>query len=62
MDYAFLEDISAQMHAVNKAWRTRAMHVDATFTLENARDIFSATKALMQHLATQLFEDGQPQA
>ena len=55
-DYAFLEDVSAQMHAVNKAWRTRAMHVDATFSPQNARDIFNATKALMQHLATELSE------
>lgn len=51
VDYAFLEGVSAQMHAVNRAWRTRAMHVDATFSLENARDIINATKSLMQHLA-----------
>ena len=50
-DYAFLEGVSNQMHAVNRAWRTNAMHVDATFSLENARDIFNATKSLMQHLA-----------
>ncbi len=55
-DVPFLEGVSAQMHAVNRAWRTRAMHVDMSFSLENARDIFSATKSLMQHLATQLSE------
>jgi hypothetical protein len=61
-DYAFLEGVSAQMHAVNRAWRTRAMHVDMTFSLENAHDIFSATKALMQHLATQLSEPSSASA
>ena len=44
----------AVMHAVKLAWRNRAMHVDATFSLDNARDIFNAMKALMQYLATQL--------
>jgi hypothetical protein len=60
--YAFLEDVSAQMHAVNRAWRTRAMHVDATFSLDNARDIFAAVKSLMQHLATQRAEASASEA
>lgn len=62
-DYAFLEAVAAQMHAVNRAWRINAMHVDATFSADNARDIFSATRSLMQHLSIQLSEpsasDGQ---
>jgi hypothetical protein len=56
IDDSFLAGVSAQMHAVKLAWRNQAMHVDATFGLANARDIFSATKSLMQHLATQLSE------
>ena len=56
LDAAFIGGVSAQMHAVKLAWRNQVMHVDMTFSLENARNILNATKALMQHLATQLSE------
>ena len=56
LDEAFLSGVSAHMHAVKLAWRNQVMHVDPTFNVENARDIFNAVKALMQHLATQLSE------
>ena len=61
-DHKFLAGASSQMHAVKLAWRNQVMHVDTTFSLDNARDIFNATKALMQHLATKISEPSVSQA
>jgi hypothetical protein len=49
-----LANISAQMHAVKIAWRNRVMHVEKKHTPEEARDIYSATCALMRYLAETL--------
>ena len=60
LDYSFLADVSSHMHAVKLAWRNQVMHVDATFSLDNARDIFNAMRALMQHLASGLSAPSSP--
>lgn len=60
IDYGFLAGVSSHMHAVKLAWRNQAMHVDATFSLDNAREIFNAMKALMQHLASGLSRAAAP--
>ena len=55
-DLEFIGGISAHMHAVNLAWRRRVAHVERTYTQEEAKQIFDATKSLMQHLAKKLSE------
>lgn len=52
----YLAAVSAQMHAVKLAWRNQTMHVDTTFSLENAREIFEQTKLLMIALSIELHE------
>jgi hypothetical protein len=55
-DVEFFGGISAQMHAVNLAWRRRMAHVERTYTQEEAKRILDATKGLMQHIAQRLSE------
>jgi len=55
-DLEFIGGIAAHMHAVNIAWRRRVAHVERTYTQEEAKQIFNATKSLMQHLAKNLSE------
>ncbi|MGO8707239.1 MAG: hypothetical protein ACLQMG_06225 [Terracidiphilus sp.] len=57
-DLEFIGGISAHMHAVNLAWRRRVAHVERTYTQEEAKQIFDATKNLMQHIAVKLSECG----
>lgn len=57
-DVEFLAGITAQMHAVNQAWRQRVAHMDRKYTEEEAMRVWEATKGLMQHLATRLTESG----
>lgn len=56
-DLPFFQRMSAQMHAVNDAWRTRVAHMDTKYTGEEAKRIWDATKGLMQHLATSLKQE-----
>jgi hypothetical protein len=56
LDDSYLAAVSAQMHAVKLAWRNQVMHVDTTFSLENAREIFEQTKLLMIALSIELHE------
>jgi hypothetical protein len=55
-DVEFLSEVSAQMHAVNQAWRQRVAHIERSYSEEEALRIWDATKGLMQHLATKLKE------
>lgn len=52
----FLSGVSAQMHAVNQAWRQRVAHIERTYSEEEALRIWEATKGLMQRLAFKLKE------
>ena len=58
----YLANISSQMHAVKLAWRNQVMHVDTTFSLDNARQIFEQTKLLMIALSIELSEPSALQA
>jgi hypothetical protein len=49
-----LANASTHLHAVKVAWRNRAMHVDTKHTMEEAREIYSATCGLMRYLAENL--------
>jgi hypothetical protein len=55
-DLEFIAGLTAHMHAVNVAWRRRVAHFERTYTKEQAKRIFDATKGLMEHLAEKLSE------
>jgi hypothetical protein len=55
-DIEFIAGISTHMHAVNLAWRRRVAHVERTYIEEEALQIMTATKILMQHLSEKLSE------
>src|SRR5207249_7590276 len=55
-DRGFIREASAWLYAVKNAWRNEVMHLESNYGEERAGEIFSATKALMRHLATRLEE------
>lgn len=55
-DLEFIGGISAHMHGVNLAWRRRVAHIERTYTKDQAKRIYDATKGLMEHLAEKLSE------
>jgi hypothetical protein len=55
---AFFAEAVADLRAIKKAWRDTTMHVERTYSIEQAREIFAAIAALMKHLATRLDENG----
>ncbi len=56
-DLEFLSGVTAQMHAVNQAWRAKVSHLDKKYPEEEALRIWDATKGLMQNLSTKLKEE-----
>jgi len=50
----FLANVSAHLQAVKVAWRNRAMHIEKKHTMEEAREIYNATRAFMRYLAENL--------
>ncbi len=46
--------VHANLYHVKQAWRNDTMHPKATYTEEEAREVFDAVKAFMRHLATML--------
>jgi hypothetical protein len=50
----FLAAVSTHIHAVKVAWRNRVMHVEHKHTMQEAREIYSATRGLMRYLAENL--------
>jgi hypothetical protein len=55
-DEAFYSHASMSFERVKRGWRNSTMHVDQTYTVERAQEIFDATKSFMRHLATRLKE------
>jgi hypothetical protein len=55
---AFFAEAVADLRAIKKAWRDTTMHVERTYTPEQASEIFAASAGLMKHLATRLDEKG----
>jgi len=53
----FIAEIVAMLHSVKDAWRNPTMHVERTYTEEQAQDIWNVVKGFMRHLATKLKED-----
>jgi hypothetical protein len=50
----FLANVAANFNAVKVAWRNRVMHVDTKHTMEEAREIYDATRGLMRYIAEEL--------
>lgn len=46
--------VHANLYHVKQAWRNETMHPKATYTEEEAREVFDAMKAFMRHLASML--------
>ena len=55
-DEPFLSEAIAMLTAVKVAWRNPTMHVERSYTPEQAEDIWRAVRALARHLATHLGE------
>ena len=49
-----LRNINGDILAIKHAWRNPAMHVEGTYTLEEAATIYRLTRTLMQRLASDL--------
>jgi hypothetical protein len=54
----FFAEAVADLRAVKKAWRDTTMHVERTYSREQAMKVFEASLGLMTHLATRLDEKG----
>jgi hypothetical protein len=55
-DEAFLSDAMAMLIAVKTAWRNPTMHMEKTYTDEQAKRIWESVRGFMQQLATGLHE------
>jgi len=55
-DELFYSEAAAQIGHIKTAWRNPTMHVDKTYTEEQAKGILQAIRSFMQHLATKLHE------
>ena len=54
---SFFTEAIAMLRSVKDAWRNPTMHVEKTYTEEQALDIWNVVKVYMRHLATKLKED-----
>jgi hypothetical protein len=61
-DRAFFDGLFVSLEAVRSAWRNGTMHVDRTYTNDEAEDVFAAVRRFMLTLAARLDEDGRPAA
>lgn len=55
-DDAFFSGATTFLRSVKDAWRNPTMHVERTYTEEQAEDVWNAIKGFMRHLATKLKE------
>ena len=55
-DEAFYSEAASSFDHVRRAWRNPTMHIEKVYTLEQAADIFEATRSFMRHLATRISE------
>lgn len=55
-DELFFSTATANLRAVKDAWRNPALHVGQLYSEEVTRDIYSAVRSFMRHLATKLSE------
>jgi hypothetical protein len=55
-DEPFFQEIAGDLQSIKLAWRNPSMHVERTYTIPEAHDIFRAVRTLMQTLATKVGE------
>jgi hypothetical protein len=48
----FYSEAAASIDNVRRAWRNPTMHVDRSYSVERATEIFNALRSLMRHLST----------
>ena len=52
----FYREAQVLLDAVRIAWRNPTMHIEKSYTVEKAEDIFTSVRTFMKHLATKLAE------
>lgn len=55
---SFFSEVVADVRATKRCYRDTTMHVESTYTLEEARAIFNAVKTLVSDAAKHLDQDG----
>lgn len=55
----FFEEAHATLDSVRNPWRNATMHVEKTYTEEEAENIFFAVRAFMKKIASQIGEKGK---
>jgi hypothetical protein len=58
----FFEDAHAALAAMMNPWRNAGMHLDRTYTEEDARHIREVVGGFMRKVASRMDEDGEPKA
>ncbi len=52
----FYSTATANIRAVQYAWRNPTLHIERSYNAEEAREVFAAVRSFMRHLATKLSE------
>lgn len=55
-DEAFFAGVASRLYSVKDAWRNPTMHVQLTYTEEQAMEIYNNVSGFMRHIATKLSE------
>lgn len=61
-DGALFEELQASLSAVRNPWRNATMHIEKTYTDDEAEHIFVAVRGFMMKLASRCDENGDPKA
>jgi hypothetical protein len=61
-DGVLFENIYTSLDAVKNSWRNSTMHVERTYTEEEAMHVFHAVKGFMSKVAERMDENGSPKA
>lgn len=61
-DKEFFEESYASLDAVRVAWRNTTMHIERTYTSEEAEHVLGAVRGFMKKLASRADEKGKPKA
>ncbi len=56
----FYRDVSGDLFTIKQAWRNPTMHIERSYSTEEAEQIFLAVKTLMQRMALNLKPKEQP--
>ena len=59
-DAVFFEDAHAALSSLQNPWRNATMHLEKTYTQEEARHRFEVVKGFITRLANRCDEDGKP--